>query len=127
MTTYITNKGRELAEALAPSLGYTRQIARTCSGICRLAATYKRLQENACNGYQDWQGNWDEAATKRAEKKESRIEEHIKTLCLELPTIDGKHIEPVFGGDPRGATIKLKMPDGRTDDWGREGICVPGS
>ena len=127
MANTITHKGRELAEALAPSMGWTRQISNTCSAICRLATTYKRLQEQACNGYQDWQGNWDEQATKRAEAKEARIEEQIKALCLQLPTIDSKAIVPDFGGDPRGATIKLVMPDGRADDWGRTGICVPGS
>ena len=34
-------------------------------------------------------------------------------------------VVPVFGGDPRGACVKLKVPSGRTDDWGREGLCVP--
>lgn len=28
-------------------------------------------------------------------------------------------------GDPRGAVLKIKVPSGRTNDWGREGICVP--
>lgn len=35
------------------------------------------------------------------------------------------NIEPIFNGDPRGAVVKLKVPSGRTDDWGREGVCVP--
>lgn len=34
-------------------------------------------------------------------------------------------IVPVFGGDPRGACVKLKVPSGRTDDWGQTGLCVP--
>lgn len=34
-------------------------------------------------------------------------------------------VTPVFSGDPRGATVKLKVPSGRTDDWGQVGICVP--
>jgi hypothetical protein len=42
-----------------------------------------------------------------------------------LPLVNGKMIEAKFSGDPRGATVKLKMPDGRYDDWGQEGICVP--
>ncbi len=32
---------------------------------------------------------------------------------------------PVFSGDPRGAVLKIKVPSGRTDDWGQTGICVP--
>jgi len=31
----------------------------------------------------------------------------------------------VFSRDPRGATVKLTVPSGYTDDGGREGICVP--
>ena len=34
-------------------------------------------------------------------------------------------VVPVFGGDPRGACVKLKVPSGRTDDWGQTGLCVP--
>lgn len=34
-------------------------------------------------------------------------------------------VVPDFQGDPRGACVKLKVPSGRTDDWGRTGICVP--
>ena len=30
-----------------------------------------------------------------------------------------------FQGDPRGAVVKLAVPSGRTDDLGREGMCVP--
>lgn len=31
----------------------------------------------------------------------------------------------VFQGDPRGCVFKLQVPSGRTNDWGKEGICVP--
>lgn len=34
-------------------------------------------------------------------------------------------VVPVFYGDPRGAVVKLQVPSGRTNDWGREGVCVP--
>lgn len=30
-----------------------------------------------------------------------------------------------FQGDSRGACVKLKVPSGRTDDWGQVGLCVP--
>jgi len=33
--------------------------------------------------------------------------------------------EAVLSGDPRGCVFKLKFPDGATNDWGREGWCVP--
>ncbi len=31
----------------------------------------------------------------------------------------------VFDGDPRGTTVKVRVPSGKTDDWGQTGICVP--
>lgn len=30
-----------------------------------------------------------------------------------------------FQGDPRGCTVKLIFPNGETNDWGKEGWCVP--
>jgi hypothetical protein len=36
-------------------------------------------------------------------------------------------IEPVFSGDPRGATVKLRVPSGKCDDWGQTGLCIPTS
>jgi hypothetical protein len=35
------------------------------------------------------------------------------------------NVEPVFNGDPRGPALLLKVPSGRTNDWGRRGVCVP--
>lgn len=34
-------------------------------------------------------------------------------------------IGSVVGGDPRGATLKLKLPNGETNDMGKEGWVVP--
>lgn len=34
-------------------------------------------------------------------------------------------VVPDFQGDPRGACVKLRVPSGRTDDWGQTGLCVP--
>ncbi len=133
----ITKKGNELAWKLAPSIGYNHDIAETCSLICRHATTYARLQEMSCNGHpaQEYypplpiermnklQNQWDAYI----ERRESQIIHRIIELVEQLPFIDGASIEPIFDGDPRGATIKLVMPDNRTDDWGQTGICVPGS
>lgn len=34
-------------------------------------------------------------------------------------------VETILGGDPRGCVAKLVMPDGYTNDFAREGVCVP--
>jgi hypothetical protein len=76
-----------------------------CSRICRLAATYARLQEAACN----------RELSVQEQKQEADIEQRIRRLCASLPCVNGQSIIPIFGGDPRGATVKLRMPDGRFD------------
>ena len=49
-----------------------------------------------------------------------RVLDKIKELAAEMGAAG-----VVFSGDPRGCTVKLVMPDGYTDDWSREGVCVP--
>ena len=51
--------------------------------------------------------------------REHQIAAHVRALCQ-------RHgLTPIFSGDPRGAVVKLKVPSGRTNDWGHTGICVP--
>jgi hypothetical protein len=113
----VTKKGRELAEKLGPSIGISGEIVQTCSLICRHATTHNRLQVIHCN----------RGLSKAEERKEEQIEARIKALVEELPHVDGKPIVPKFGGDPRGFTVKLVMPDGRYDTWGgaEDGFGVP--
>ena len=121
----ITKKGRDLADSLNPSIGTTREIQVICSRICRLSPRYHRIQEDWCNRQMD------DEETARLEAEETRIEKRVTSLCAELPQVEDKtdgqldFIRPRFGGDPRGCTIILIMPDGRYDDWGHRGICVP--
>ncbi len=84
-------------------------------------ATLGRIAENQCNGYQTRDYKWDEAAAKKDEAKEERIQQRVEKLCAKIGC------KPVFQGDPRGNTLKIVVPDGYTNDWGREGICVPTS
>ena len=49
-----------------------------------------------------------------------KLRDEITRLAASLGCMGVK-----FGGDPRGCTVKLVMPDGYTNDWGREGVCVP--
>ena len=89
--------------------------------LMRYGATLGRIAENQCNGYQTFDYKWDEKAAKRDEKKEARIQKDVIELCAMFGCV------PVFQGDPRGNTLKIQVPDGYTNDWGREGICVPTS
>lgn len=94
-------------------------IQRQAELLMRYSATLHRLAEELCNGYQDWQGNWDAKRTSLAEKKQERIERKAAQVAA---AIGGKVIT---SGDPRGCVLKVVFPDGYTNDWGKEGICVP--
>ena len=114
----ITAKGRELATLLNPSMGTTHAILVTCSLICRHATTIARLAEVDCN----------KGLTPSQIRQDKRAEELIRSLVMDLPHVDGQPIRVEFQGDPRGATVKLIMPDGRGNSFcGGGRMCVPGS
>jgi hypothetical protein len=80
-----------------------------CLRLMRYAATCQRLAETACN----------RELTEAEIRKEERIQMDI--IAIVVP----HDCEAKFGGDPRGCVVKLVVPDGYTNDWGQEGICVP--
>lgn len=94
-------------------------IQRQAELLMRYNATLHRLAEELCNGYQTFDGKWDEKRTVASEKKQARIEQRAAEVAQ---AIGGKIITQ---GDPRGCVLKVVFPDGYTSDWGREGICVP--
>ena len=78
-----------------------------------------------CRDYGSFHGDTDDNVTgdhgtvPRYVVHEARIEARVRALCQ-------RHgLTPIFQGDPRGAILKLKVPSGRTNDGGREGVCVP--
>ena len=105
-------------------------LERAAQKLLRYGATYGRIQEFDCGspdaryGQDEYnkrmQERW-EREQERLHQKEERITQKIKELCHSI----GCGV--VFSGDPRGSTIKVKVPDGYTNDWGKEGICVPTS
>lgn len=60
-----------------------------------------RIYEAQCNGFQDWQGNWNEEASNKADEKEKKLNEKAEALAKE------KGLYIFFQSDPRGATIYL--------------------
>ena len=96
----------------------------------RHGRTYARLQEANCNGVGTWYGEDPKSFAKRQdrfekriEKRESQIEKRLTVLAAQL----GPGFAVVFQGDPRGVTVKLTLPSGKTNDFGREAFCVPGA
>ena len=110
-----TSKTLEVLEFACHMAREAKNPARALPGmledLMKLARRHLKLMERECNV-----GDVKESTVDRLQKR-------ITDLCAEI----GPGFVPVFGGDPRGATVKLKVPSGRTNDWGAEGICVPGS
>jgi hypothetical protein len=96
--------------------------------IMRHGVTYARLQEMNCNGVGTFYNEDPKAFARKQERfekwvshRETLIENRIGQICAQLGC------EPIFQGDPRGNTIKLKFASGRTNDYAREGVSVPTS
>lgn len=88
----------------------------TVDRLASIARSLHRLDEKSCNGYADYQGNWDEAAELRAEKRETRLEQKAQQLANELGA------KLYQQGDPRGWPLYLYWPDNKGyDDPGAEG------
>lgn len=110
------------------------EVVAAVRRILRLGVRYRRLQEAYCND--DWpaghgqrnvavcprcESTWDPATVRKDGCLNCRTEAAVVATAQRL----GCGV--VFQGDPRGATIKLVLPSGYTDDWAREGLCVPTS
>jgi hypothetical protein len=79
--------------------------------LMRYGSTHHRLMEEYCNDGQ----------SPLRERKLIRTEKAIQKI------VDSFGASVKLSGDPRGATVKIIVPDGYTNDWGKEGICVPTS
>lgn len=126
MTQTNTNVGWKLyytfAEHFDTPAGQSMEYVAICSALHRSTARHSRIQETLCNGPTN--DNWSEAWQTAVEQLDANCEKRIRELCARLIDCQGKAIEPIFSGDPRGCTVKLKLPSGFTNDWGREGVCV---
>jgi len=85
--------------------------------LMRYAGTYQRIMELHCNDICPYKH--ETVAGDDVCLKAERIRERINA---ELDVYDCKGY---FQGDPHGCCVKIVVPDGYTNDWGREGICVP--
>lgn len=94
---------------------WTNTAENAARRLLSYGQTYHRFQLDFCNGHRDPETNPDDA---RYEQQKERL---IRQACSEL----GKGFAPIFGGDPRGATLKITLPSGRTNDFVSEGWCVP--
>jgi hypothetical protein len=93
--------------------GQDSSIRERAIRLVYLARQHDRIQQHYCN---DTLPNWKRLRTERREK---RIEIEITHIAATFSAT------PIFQGDPRGATVKLALASGHTNDWGKTGYCVP--
>ena len=97
--------------------------------LLRHARTHGRLAVDECNGpsafidqvpypragelIAEWEA--------RLEKRQAACEKRIREICA------GFNLPVHLGGDPRGYTVKVKLPSGAHNTWGgsEEGYGVP--
>lgn len=72
--------------------------------LLKLAKAHGKLQEKACNS----------ELSDREKAREAKIEQEIANL------LHPSGIKAKFGGDPRGYTVKLILPNKRYNTWGGE-------
>jgi hypothetical protein len=110
--TKITAKGTHLACKLSPSIGVPdTKCLEICSLIHRHAATHQKIVTAECNESRSPQREW-------LDNREQQLRKRIDCLVRELPSVNGRAITPVYQYDPRGQTVRLRMPDGRFDSLG---------
>jgi hypothetical protein len=111
--------------------GLPVSIARA---VMSKAATIQRLSEAECNG--DYPCDNGERKVKFCARCESGYVPSSLNKAGVCPNCRAQDqiaktltpfagFKPNFQGDPRGACVKLSVPSGKTNDMGREGICVP--
>lgn len=108
-------------------------MALAAEQIIRLGRRHHRLAEIHCS--RDFQpneaiqygqdpNNVDEVIDESSPLYKRTIEYKLGEVSEEF--FDGK-LGFKLSGDPRGVTVKLVVPSGRTNDFGGEGIRVPGA
>ena len=97
--------------------------------LLRHSTTHGNLAVQECDGHPAQQSNlpaveinrlqarWDARIEKRAHQLEKRMLAILKPYGFDV----------TFGGDPRGFTVKLKLPSGASNTWGgsEDGYGVP--
>lgn len=94
--------------------GHRTALARL---ILRDATTHNRCAERECS--EDMRPSEAARVEKQSAACERRITERLALLGPGFSVAE-------FSGDPRGATVKIRVPSGYGDSWGdRSHLCVP--
>jgi hypothetical protein len=107
MVEFVCAVERELRES-NPTLAEWAVVKRLLR-LCELNNALHALAEAACNY----------GLTERQEKRQAKLEEEVRQIVKTFGTGFGV----IFNGDPRGITVRLVLPSGRTNAW--QGVGCP--
>lgn len=82
------------------------EVIAMARNLMRKASTSERLANILCSV------EMSEKRQARIEAEDERNDAAIKRIC------DAWGLVPVLSGDPRGYTVKVKLPSGRSNTWG---------
>ncbi len=104
----ITKNGRELADTLRKLGASGGELELICSRICKHAVTHCHFMEAACNR------ELTESELRAEKNLEDNLSKYIGQIDVRWGDKDHDHsaMLPVFQGDPRGFTVRLRLPDG---------------
>jgi hypothetical protein len=96
--------------------GNTDADAYDCRRLASLGVQHHKIMEDYCNGRDPHDAEGEPKSPLR------NVRASITAIAHQ---IGAKGVK--FSGDPRGCTVKLLWHNGETNDWGKEGWCVPGA
>lgn len=95
----------------------TLNAFRDVPELIKISRALSLCDTRACNGFTDYQGKWDEAATLKNERKITRLENKAQSIAEKY------NATAYHQGDPRGCALYILPASVSTDDYSR-GIAI---
>jgi len=89
-----------------------------CRQLIQSTARHYKYMVNQCNG------EWPYDRSHNSDDGHPTIVENLRRKIRRLAIGTGAN-GVLFSGDPRGVTVKLVWKNGETNDFGKEGWCIP--
>lgn len=103
----------DLQKHTNPSRGTETRTVKAAELLSGMSKKHHRYMEMLCSGEMETDADGDNPTVDRLRARITEIADGIGCKGV------------IFSGDPRGCTVKLVFHDGYTDDFAKEGYCVP--
>lgn len=110
--SYISNREDFLIGLVQEFPDQVDQVVKIGRALLQAAQSYYKLQVRACN----------RGLTDAERSRERQLELLIERQVHVLDKAGTVSIGVEFAGDPRGYVVKLRLPSGRSNSFGGEGV-----